>query len=259
MPRRGSAGPGPGPGARAGAAAPPTPAAEGSWGARRARAGEAFLCSFFLRLLGGSARAPAGGSRERPGHAGRGARGPGRPWGAGGGGREPGAGGAGCKGACEQGQARRGQGGGGARARCRRPRGCGAAGVTRGAGDSIVSGGSARRAGAGVPRTRHAGYPLRRARSDRSWRRPGASECLRAAGEGGVSAQTPHLGAPKSGLRRPLLRKPGVEGRPLPSRGLELGDPRKLLQKLSGSFRLCPGACPRDQGRPGVGEGRWGG
>lgn len=47
-------------------------------GSAASEGGGGFLGSFFLRLLGGSARAPAGGNRERPGRAGSGAPGAGR-------------------------------------------------------------------------------------------------------------------------------------------------------------------------------------
>lgn len=162
-----AAGAGPGPGARAAAAVPPTPAAEGSRGARRARAGEAFLGSFFLRLLGGSARAPAGGSRERPGRAGSGVpgAGPAPPVGSGGAGRSCGGRAAGAH-VCKAGPAWAGLGA----AVCqvqppgRLQGGWRGTGITHGARDSMVSGGSAWRAGAGVLGTRHVGGPLWRAR-----------------------------------------------------------------------------------------------
>lgn len=55
------------------------------------------------------------------------------------------------------------------------------------------------------------------------------------------------LGAPKSGFRGASSRS-----RALPVLGLKLGGPRKLLHKLSGSFRLSPGVLPQ---RPGRGRG----
>lgn len=76
---------------------------------------------------------------------------------------------------------------------------------------------------------------------------PGLRGCLQAEGGGGIAAGVPHLGAPKSGFRGASCRS-----RALPVLGLKLGSPRKLLHKLSGSFRLSPGVLPQ---RPGRGRG----
>uniref|UniRef100_F6XPD6 Cyclin dependent kinase 2 associated protein 1 n=1 Tax=Equus caballus TaxID=9796 RepID=F6XPD6_HORSE len=171
---------------------PPTPAAEGSRGARRPRAGEAFLCSFFLRLLGGSARAPAGGSRERPGRAGSGARGagPGLPLGRGAQARA----GAGCRAARVRGQGARVQGGGGGVPGAAAPEGAGRLGSPAVQGTRWSAGLGLARGRRGA-QSRHAGGPPACAERKKLEKTGGFR--VPARGRGGCpSARAPHRGAP---------------------------------------------------------------
>lgn len=173
----------------------PRLAAEGSQGARRPRAGEAFSAPFssgFWAARRGPLPAGVGSGRAVPG-AGRG--GPGRAWGVG---RSPGLGArAAGPPRARPGPAWPGLGGGevpGAVA----PEGAGAPGSP---GRRKVCNkrefGLAPGSGGAQNATR--GRLGRRARSERSWRRPGASECLRAVRGGYYSAGPASRSAQVSG------------------------------------------------------------
>lgn len=74
----------------------------------------------------------------------------------------------------------------------------------------------------------------------------GLRSCLQAEGGGGIEPGS-RLGAPKSRFRGASSRSSALR-----VLGLKLGGPRKLLHKLSGSFRLSLGVLPQ---RPGRGRG----
>lgn len=255
-------GPGPGWGAGRGRPPrfPPTPAAEGSRGAWRVRAGDAssapFSSSFWAARRGplpagvGSGRAAAGAGRGARAAGGeRGCRpGPGGPaaeahvcgarpsWGRAGGGGVPGA-------AAQEVAGRPGR-----------------VGVPRGAGDSMNGGLSLARAsrvlGAG-----HVGGPLS-ARCEGSWRGAGDSECSQGVcwgrvgwnGGGRVLGAGLHIsGTPKSGPRRPPSSSRLGPPSPLPSppRGCSRRSPETPPEVVR-QLEVRPGPRPRGPRRQGL-------